>query len=522
MPSAGRGPLALVLSLVCLSSSAAAQLTPAGPELQVNDTTLGFQTRPAAAADPSGNFVLAWQGPDGDDTGVFARLYRADGTPAGGEIVVNSLTSGCQRRPRVAMGSAGFVVVWEGEAGTGWDVYARRFDASGTPLGPELRVNTTTDGGQRAPAVAIGPYGAFAVAWQSGGGVLIQRFSAAGSFVGAETVANAFAGGARHSPSLAYGPAGELVAVWQAQGQAGSGSGVFARRFPASGAPWPVERRLDAGTAPAARPAVGTDASGNFVAVWESPAGPGVGVRARRFSPAGDPLGGELAVHAAAAGDRERPAVAGQGSGDFVAVWESRGDGTAETFGRLFDHLRQPVGGELRLHPATAGARSFPGVAAGGAGRAVAVWESDGQDGDGPGVFAQRFETGGLGFYTVTPCRVVDTRDPNGPLGGPALGSGLSRTFAVAASACGVPLSARAVSVNVTAVSPPGGGYLILYPGDASAPAASTMNFNAGQTRANNAVLSLARDGSATLRALAGLAGGGQVHLLVDVNGYFE
>jgi hypothetical protein len=518
MPSAGRGLWLLVLGLVGLSPVAPAQLTPAGSELQANVTSAGFQTRPAAAADPSGNFVLVWQGPDGDDTGVFARLYGADGTPAGGEIPVNSLTSGCQRRPRVAMGVAGFAVTWEGEAGSGRAVYVRRFDASGSPLGPELRVHAGTAGDQRAPAVAVAPSGAFAVAWQSGGDVLFQRFSTSGSFVGAETVANVLAGGARHSPAIAYGPSGELLAVWQAQGQAGSGSGMFARRFPASGMPWAVERRLDAGAAPAARPAVGTDASGNFVVVWESLAG----VRARRFSPAGDPLGGELVVHAAAAGDRGRPAVAGQGPGDFIAVWESRGGDAPQALGRLFDHLRRPAGGEVPLHAATAGARSAPGVAAGGAGRVVAAWESEGQDGDGPGIFAQRFDTGGLGFHTDTPCRVVDTRGPAGPLGGPALGSGVPRTFALAASVCGVPISARAVSVNVTVVNPPGGGYVLLYPGDASAPAASTMNFNAGQTRANNALLSLARDGSATLRALAGLAGGGQAHLLVDVNGYFE
>jgi hypothetical protein len=122
----------------------------------------------------------------------------------------------------------------------------------------------------------------------------------------------------------------------------------------------------------------------------------------------------------------------------------------------------------------------------------------------------------GLDFYTVTPCRILDTRST-----GPALTSGQPRTIPVT-GLCGIPSDAVAVSINVTVVTPGSGGHVTLFPGDADVPATSTLNFNPGKTRANSAVLALASDASGTLAAQASLAAGGQVDLLVDVNGYLK
>lgn len=126
---------------------------------------------------------------------------------------------------------------------------------------------------------------------------------------------------------------------------------------------------------------------------------------------------------------------------------------------------------------------------------------------------------GGLCFFTVTPCRLIDTRLPEQ---GPELISGVARVFPVN-GACGIPSSARALSVNVTAVNASGLGHLRLYPGDlAQPPSTSSINFATGQNRANNTVLPLAVDGSGTLSVYPFIVGAGQVHFILDVNGYFE
>ncbi len=127
--------------------------------------------------------------------------------------------------------------------------------------------------------------------------------------------------------------------------------------------------------------------------------------------------------------------------------------------------------------------------------------------------------TGPLDFYTLTPCRLLDTRLAAGPHGGPAVAAGGERVV-VAASQCGISAGAKAISLNVTAVAPAAVGSLRFFPGDAVAPNASTLNFSAGQTRANNAIVMLASSGSGTLAIRNSSVA--SVDVVIDVNGYFE
>jgi N-acetylneuraminic acid mutarotase len=123
-------------------------------------------------------------------------------------------------------------------------------------------------------------------------------------------------------------------------------------------------------------------------------------------------------------------------------------------------------------------------------------------------------------FYTVTPCRLVDTRNAAGPSGGPALVAGAVRSFPASGGACGVPSTAIAVSVNLTVTQPAARGYLTLYPGDSvGPPLVSSINFTPGVTRASNAVVLLATTGG-TVNVMN--RSSAAVHLVLDVNGYFE
>jgi Phosphate-induced protein 1 conserved region len=122
-------------------------------------------------------------------------------------------------------------------------------------------------------------------------------------------------------------------------------------------------------------------------------------------------------------------------------------------------------------------------------------------------------------FYTVPPCRLIDTRNPAGPAGGPALQAGLTRTFALAGS-CGIPAGAKALSVNVTVTQPAAAGHLTAYAADEQPGGTSTINFSAGQTATNNALLRLSGDGSGAIAVTTATAG--TVQMILDVNGYFQ
>jgi VCBS repeat protein len=123
------------------------------------------------------------------------------------------------------------------------------------------------------------------------------------------------------------------------------------------------------------------------------------------------------------------------------------------------------------------------------------------------------------GFLTLSPCRVVDTRDPEGPTGGPALSSGATRLFPIAGR-CGIPATAKAVAVNLTVVGPSAAGFLTAFSAGAPRPGSSTINFRADAIRANNAILPLGAAGD--LAIYCALGAPGSSHFLLDVSGYFE
>lgn len=122
-----------------------------------------------------------------------------------------------------------------------------------------------------------------------------------------------------------------------------------------------------------------------------------------------------------------------------------------------------------------------------------------------------------LSFRVLAPCRLIDTREPAGTAGGQPLAPNSRQVFLMT-GACGVPATARALSLNVTAVSPGSEGMLSLFPGDAAVPTTSTLNYRTGQTRANNAIMGLSSDGTLGVQNNST----GPVDLVIDVTGWFE
>ncbi len=115
-------------------------------------------------------------------------------------------------------------------------------------------------------------------------------------------------------------------------------------------------------------------------------------------------------------------------------------------------------------------------------------------------------------FFTVSPCRLIDTRSGNGP----ALVPGQERTFN-SSGLCGIPAGAKALALNVTAIDGASDGHVVAYSG--TFPSTATVNYVAGQTRANNAIIALEADGTFKVVAIQPT---GTLQLTVDVTGYFQ
>jgi hypothetical protein len=541
--------VAVLATFWCSAAPALARITLDGGEVQVTMTTSmsAFQGAPAVAWEPAGNYVLAWQQQSATTGGwdVVAQQFQGNGSApptALGPVLQASgpSTSFCRQSPAVATDAAGdFVVVWTSneESGALRGIFGQLYNSAGQPQGSRISVNATTAYDDQAPEVAMAPDGRFLVVWQSNGpsgwSVLARAFQAGGTAAGNEIAVNVTATGARHSPAVAYLPASaaepseRFEIVWQAEGQDGSGtgaSGIVGRAFDGAGNALSGELAINVpATGAHSHPRIASDPSGNFVVAWEGlTAGRSV-VLARRFNAAGTALSGQLMVDPSPTGPEHDPVVAANAVGDFVVVWDALGqDGSGgAVLVQPFDNRNQPQGGKLQLNTTTAGDQAFAGAGLSAGGSLLMAWQSQTAAADAM-VITARAAALPLEFYTVAPCRMVDTRNAAGPLGGPILTSGQARNFPLLSAACGVPATAKALSINATAVTPSAAGSLVIYPGDAATPLTSNLNFNAGTVRANNAIVGLSRNGDGSVTVLPGLGSGNQVHFIIDVNGYFQ
>jgi hypothetical protein len=131
------------------------------------------------------------------------------------------------------------------------------------------------------------------------------------------------------------------------------------------------------------------------------------------------------------------------------------------------------------------------------------------------GYFVPATTSGALAFFPLTPCRIADTRNATGPLGGPALVANTARTFPVLSSACSIPSAAQAYSLNFTAIPPGPLGFLTAWPAGQSQPGVSTLNAVTGTVTANAAVVPAGTSGSINVFPSAA------TDLTIDINGYF-
>ena len=184
-----------------------------GDEFVVSDHASTDATNPQStvAAFADGGFVVAWDSYeaatgsreiftrrfDADGMGIFAQRYDADGNTVGGETLINSETADHQEGPVAAgLADGGYVIAWQSKLqdGSEYGIYGQRYDASGTAVGSEFAVNTTTAGNQDNPRISALADGGFVVTWASDGqdgdarGVYARRYDADGNPVGPEVL----------------------------------------------------------------------------------------------------------------------------------------------------------------------------------------------------------------------------------------------------------------------------------------------------------------------------------------------
>jgi len=351
----GKPTAILLLLLISIFGTNSLQAAAApGPLFQVNTFTAGDQFLPAVATNAVGQSVIVWtsQGQDGSGYGIFAQRYDANGVALGGEFLVNTTTLGDQVEPAAAIDASGaFVIAWSGN-GTGDPdgVFAQRYDANGVAQGGEFLVNTTTAGWQAHPLLAMNASGGFVVVWET---------------LVAGTVPGFF-----------------------------NSSGIFGRRYDASGTPLDAAE-FQINTTPSAsrfdsvreRPAhaLAMDPAGDFVAVWQvqPSSGSPTQLDARLFHSDGIAQG---AAFSANTSNGSFPAAAMDGAGNFIVVYEPG-------FAQIFSANGATQVREFQLDTSVGLQR--PTVDMNAAGNFVAAWRASDLLTDSTAIFFRPFAAGG-------------------------------------------------------------------------------------------------------------------------------
>ncbi len=370
-------------------------------DFQVNTRTSNRQENPAIAMDAEGNFVVVWNSylQDGSSNGIFGRRFDSNCTPLSEEFQINIETSGNQREPSVAMDAAGnFVVAWYGPGENEEDIFARRFDLNGQPLGSEFRVNSYTNDRQLYPGVAMDNDGGFVIVWESmnipeqdNKIICGQLYDSTGSSIGAEFVINEEVSDSRY-PDVAMETEGNFAIVWM---QDKSSNSIITRLYNADGTaktePFEISTiRFSSVT----RPSIAMDKDGNFVVAWDGdPNLAGLDdIHARRYGFDGTAIGGQFIVNTSIEGPQQNPQVAMNNRGRFIIVWDSKIDpdiNERDIFAQRYDSAGGPLGDEFQVNTYMADDQKRPSVAMGQNSKFVMAWQSYGQDGSGYGVFGE-------------------------------------------------------------------------------------------------------------------------------------
>ena len=314
---------------------------------------------------------------------VGPRLYEVT------EMRVNTTAQGSDWYPSIAVLTDGaFMVGWDHGAPT--DCWGRRFSADGVPVGNEFLLNPHNTGGwEYGPEMAPLPGGGFAVVFgDSSTTINVQIFDGSMNPVGTDTVV----GYENVWPTISSAPNGDFVVTG---GRAPNEvKRVFARRYNAAGVPygpmWQVNSTpLDFVGYADGLSAVAHGHDGRFVVAWYHGSGE---IRAQLYDSSGAPLGGEFTVNSSVGGARKYPTVDFTGPNEFIVAWQGYGeDDDQGIFARAFAADGTPTSEEWMVNQITGGVQRVPHLGAGPTGEFVISWVGD--DNSGSGVIARLFSS---------------------------------------------------------------------------------------------------------------------------------
>ena len=407
-----RRGLVVAVTIVCATVPGTGPRPAAGQEFVVAGGSGVFNSFPSVASAPDGTSLVVYKsllGHPSDSHAILGRLFDSNGTALGGEMLINTYTTGGQENPEVTVdGNGVFTVVWDCN-GSG-DIRGQRIGSNGSTVGTEFVVNTYTSGGPRdLPRIDASDAGAFVVAWSdnavggdSDASVQARRYDSSGAPLGNQFTVNlANTAFSQERPDVGVHPiSGDFVIAWESS-EPLANDDIRVGRFASDGTPQGSELIANTGTSGFQNwPEVEVDGTGRFFVAWNGPTTADFdnGIGFRRFASDGTPQTAELLINSYTTGQQQEPALAIRTDGRVLLHWQSGPAGLSDNdgsgiMGRFYGASGNP-GGEYQVNSTVVGDQRWADVAWDHRGRTLSVWGSD------SAIYARRFDTASSFFPT--------------------------------------------------------------------------------------------------------------------------
>jgi len=361
-------------------------LSPVGSVFRIDDSPIPFTTWvPALSFGPAGDFVVVWADTR-SGSHIYARRFDSSGAPLGASFKVSDDDGSMLRTsPKVWVGNSGkFVVAWEDYRNVDADIYAQRYDSSGSPLGTNILVNVDSlSEDQYHPNLSMGLNDRFMVAWvdlRRGDEAIFARslsFEDPSGDTILFSVTSETSSVVQDCPPIVADTLGRFTVAWIEYTL--SDPTAYALRFDSLG-------QIQSDTIILTNPpstgerhglTISSDLDGSFAVAWMDKRSGNYDIYAQSVTSQGFPSGANLTLNDDLLGaNQDHPQVAVRADGGFAVVWADSRGGASDIFMRRFDQSAGPLSDDYMVNDSLG--RFYhgnPDLACDDSGNLVAVWE---------------------------------------------------------------------------------------------------------------------------------------------------
>ncbi len=345
-------------------------------ETQVNEFTVGSQDNSTVSSSEFDQYIIVWESylQDGSKNGIYAKIYNDNNEILLEEFLVNNHIVNHQQNPFAKSVSDNFVIVWESyhQDGSYFGIYSKIVDKFGVTIKDEFLVNTYTDGSQKNASIAIIKNG-FIVCWESnnqdgsGYGIYAQRFDVYGNFVGGEFQVNNNVLHDQYNVVITTSGEGFIVA-WISDHPDNGLDGIFFKKYSTDLDIVISETQINnLSTVNVSGLAVVNFDNDRFVIAWESPNAEnssGLDIHLQIFNSDGSKFGTELLLNNYTTSTQKSIDLTVLNNGNIVSTWSSRyQDGSGYgIFSKILNQNNENIVDEFQVNSYTASTRFNPSI----------------------------------------------------------------------------------------------------------------------------------------------------------------